>query len=241
MRRSYLDIAISQLKPMYLHSLQKYNAILKERNQLIKNAQEERDIFNSTVEFWSEQLAAEAAYITVQRIKYIEKVKNYASVFFSEMTSDKEEPTLHYISSSKLSEDECTDQDKVKESYFKLLMASHEREILAGSTLYGIHRDDVDITLNGKSARFYASQGQQRSLALALKLSEGEISRCECGEYPVFLFDDVLSELDSKRKNYLTSKISQRQVIMTTCETDFIKSFGSGARIIGVKEGHYTK
>lgn len=240
MRRSYLDIAISQLKPMYLHSLQKYNVILKERNQLIKNAEDDRAAFDSTIEFWSQQLAAEAAYITVQRMKYIEKVKEYAGVFFHEMTSDKEEPRLSYVSSSKLGEDECYDQEKVRSRYVELLSASHDREIGAGSTLYGIHRDDIEIELNGKSARFYASQGQQRSLALALKLAEGEICKSECGEYPVFLFDDVLSELDAGRKKYLTSKIPERQVIMTTCESDDLFDAES-SNVIRVSDGHYRK
>ncbi len=239
MRRSYLDIAISQLKPMYLHSLQKYNVILKERNQLIKNAEENRAEFDSTIEFWSDQLASEAAYITVQRMKYIERVKEYAGVFFHEMTLDKEEPRISYVSSSKLSEDECYDQKKVKERYVELLSGSHDREIGAGSTLYGIHRDDIEIELNSKSARFYASQGQQRSLALALKLAEGEICREECGEYPVFLFDDVLSELDAGRKKYLTSKILNKQVIMTTCESDALSDV-EGAKIIRVLDGRYT-
>lgn len=240
MRRSYLDIAIAQLKPMYLHSLQKYNVILKERNQLIKNAEEDRSTFNSTIEFWSEQLAAEAAYITVQRRKYIERVKEYAGVFFYEMTSDAEKPNISYVSSSKLSEDECYDVEKIKNRYTELLSTSHDREIGAGSTLYGIHRDDIEIELNGKSARFYASQGQQRSLALALKLAEGEICREECGEYPIFLFDDVLSELDSKRKKYLTSKILNKQVIMTTCESDELFDVGS-TNVIRVKDGHYLQ
>ena len=91
-------------------------------------------------------------------------------------------------------------------------------EIGAGATLYGVHKDDVEIILNEKDARSFASQGQQRSLSLALKLAEGELCREDCGEYPVFLLDDVLSELDGTRREYLLHKIKGKQVIMTTCE-----------------------
>jgi len=109
----------------------------------------------------------------------------------------------------------------------------------AGATLYGIHRDDVIIKLNGASARNFTSQGQQRSIALAIKLAEGEISRELMGEYPVFLFDDVLSELDSSRRQYMLSALTGRQIIMTTCE----KSLFDGARdikLIHVEKGKYT-
>ena len=101
---------------------------------------------------------------------------------------------------------------------YTLLSSHHEREIGAGSTLWGIHRDDIEVELNGHEARLFCSQGQQRSLALALKLAEGEICREDCGEYPVFLLDDVLSELDGKRRHYLLEKMKGKQVIMTGCE-----------------------
>ena len=117
------------------------------------------------------------------------------------------------------------------------LTGNTAREIAAGATLWGIHKDDVEIELNGKSARSYCSQGQQRSLALALKMAEGEICREDCGEYPVFLFDDVLSELDSARREYLLQKIRGRQVILTTCERD---SAPAGRRIF-VKNGVFSE
>ena len=122
----------------------------------------------------------------------------------------------------------------------KLLMSSHDREIAAGATLFGIHKDDIDISLNGKSSRLYASQGQQRSLALAMKLSEGEICKEEFGDHPVFLFDDVLSELDGTRRDYLINRMKDKQVIITTCEPDIIRdSSASQVRKILVENGEY--
>ena len=133
------------------------------------------------------------------------------------MTGEREIPTLLYLGCNKSGED-YEDIARTESKLFEQLCSFHEREIGAGATLYGIHKDDIDVELNGHSARLFASQGQQRSLALALKLAEGEICREDCGEYPVVLFDDVLSELDASRRSYLLEKIAGKQVIMTTCE-----------------------
>ena len=117
------------------------------------------------------------------------------------------------------------------------MTARLDREIGAGSTLWGIHKDDVEILLNEKPARMFASQGQQRSLALAMKLAEGEVCNQVCGELPVFLFDDVFSELDANRRAYLSEKLLGRQVIMTSCDPDCIKN----GNLIIVKNGTYQK
>ena len=238
-RRGYLDMAISRMYPMYIHSLQKYNYVLKQRNALIKNAFNDRRTFDATVELWSNQLATEAAVISDMRLKFIRRASGHISDCFFEMTGEKEKPTLVYDGSSGQNEDEYFDREAVKKKYFELLMSSHEREIATGSTLWGIHKDDLDIRLNGKSARIYASQGQQRSLALAMKLAEGEICKEEFGDYPVFLFDDVLSELDASRREYLINKIHEKQVIMTTCESDGISRF-KDAKIVRVEGGKYN-
>ena len=119
-----------------------------------------------------------------------------------------------------------------------MLTSSYDREIALGSTLYGIHKDDIDIKLNQKSARSFSSQGQQRSLALGLKLAEGEICKEEFGDYPVFLFDDVLSELDETRRDYMILQATDKQVIITTCEEDFVKKMNA-QRVINVKDGKY--
>ncbi|MBE6548038.1 MAG: DNA replication/repair protein RecF [Ruminococcaceae bacterium] len=236
MRRSFLDVAISQIRPLYMKSLQRYQTILKERNSLIKKAQEDRETFDLTVDVWSEQLAVEAAKITAYRVEYLCEIRKYVSDIFSDMTGKREEPEFSYISSCKLPEEELCDVKKVEDSFRELYFTRHDREIGAEATLWGTHKDDIEIKLNGNSARIFCSQGQQRSLSLAMKLSEGEIIKKNCGgEYPVFLLDDVLSELDGARRRYLISNLTDKQVIMTTCEATDI----SGANVIGVKEGKY--
>ena len=236
-RRNFLDVAISQIRPLYMKSLQRYATILKERNALIKDAEENRSAFDSTIDLFSEQLAQEAAIITVYRVKYVEKLKKYVAKCFAEMTGERELPELEYVSSCKLSEEECFDVNKCREAYRSLYFSHHDREIGAGATLWGIHKDDIEISLNGNRARIFASQGQQRSLSLALKLAEGEIIRDECGgDYPVFLFDDVLSELDGGRRKYLLSNLAGKQVILTCCENNI-----EADKLISVKNGRFEE
>ncbi len=237
-RRAFLDMAISRMYPMYMHSLQKYNHALKQRNALLKSALNDRKTFNDTVEFWSEQLACESAVIADMRLSFINRAQTYVKNFFLQMTGERESPRINYHGSSGQDEEQYSDRESTKKKYMELLMSSHDREICAGATLWGIHKDDIDIALNGKSARIYASQGQQRSLALSLKLAEGEICRDEFGDYPIFLFDDVLSELDGTRRDYLINKMVDKQVIITTCEPDIIKS-KQDARKIAVENGTY--
>ncbi len=216
-RRQFLDIAISGLEPVYLATLQRYGQILKQRNTLIRRAKEEPDIFKSTVDVWSAQLAREGAYIARSRMRYVKRAEKYVKECFAQMTGEREAPTLLYLGCDKSGGDYESVEHTEKELYW-LLSTNHEREIGAGATLWGIHKDDVEVCLNGHAARLFCSQGQQRSLALSLKLSEGEICREDCGEYPVFLFDDVLSELDAARREYLLEKMAGKQVIMTACE-----------------------
>ena len=223
LRRNYLDVAISQIRPMYLHSLQKYNKILLNRNKLLKTAEEDRATFDSTIDFWSAQLAHEAAIISKARAEYIARSGEIIADFYRRMCASgeiDETPEFIYGGSAKQYVELYFDVEATEKSFLRLLSDFHEREIAAGATLYGTHKDDIIINLNGKNTRLYSSQGQQRSLALAMKLAEGEICKMDCGEYPVFLFDDVFSELDSGRRKNLLREITDRQVIITSCESD---------------------
>ena len=216
-RRQFLDIAISAADPLYLSSLQRFSHVLKQRNALLKEARHDKETFEKTVFIWSRQLAAESAYLARARARYLEKAKPFVARCFADMTSGKETPSLSYLGLEKGNHD-YEDISGVEEKLYFLLTENLEREVAAGATLYGAHRDDVGILLNGKPARLFASQGQQRSLSIALKIAEGELCREECGEYPVFLFDDVLSELDSARREYLFSEMRGKQLLMTSCE-----------------------
>lgn len=238
-RRSYLDIAVSQLRPLYLRALQRYNVILRERNRLLKTADEQPRVFRETIGLWSAQLCEQAALLAGARAEYVAAVNAAAGAIFGDMTGERERPAFTYLPGFHLEAERALDPGAVKGRLWELLTGNLEREKAAGATLWGVHKDDVLITLNGNSARLYASQGQQRSLALAMKLAEGEICAARTGERPVFLFDDVLSELDATRRAYLTREFAGRQVILTTCERTAAEGLSS-ARVIEVQDGQYT-
>lgn len=224
MRRNFLDNAISQLDRVYVASLQRYAAILMRRNRILADSQKDPSLLK-TVDIWSKQLADEAEILSEKREAYVKRVQGYVQTIFFDMTGGRETPTLTYSGA------------KSAEEYEKLLTENLDRELRYGSTMFGIHKDDITIGLNGKEARGFASQGQQRSLSLAMKLAEGEISREEAGEYPVFLFDDVLSELDKGRREYLMKGLRDRQVILTTCEKE---GFSQNSNIIYAKGGRFS-
>ena len=234
-RRGFLDVAICQLRPMYLAALSRHNKILTQRNALLKqlaDGEGEREL----LEVYSEQLAREAAFIYETRREYIKALDRHVKRFFEELSdvsSKGETPELKFKNSLK---NDLLSPEEALEDYRKALNASTGREIAAGASLYGSHKDDIEIFLDGREARLYASQGQQRSLALAMKLGEGEISREYSGEYPVFLFDDVLSELDPARQKFLLSRLGERQVIMTACTPP---PFTGEAEFIRVEGGRY--
>lgn len=216
-RRKFLDIAISQLRPIYIKMLAKYNAVLENRNAILKMSDEERKAYEGILEVYSEELATLSADIANMRIDYVKKLDFWVKRYFNEMTEGKEAPNIEYETNAE--GEDFNSRESLKEKYLSLLKNNLDRELKYGATLYGIHKDDLKIELNKKDARFYSSQGQQRSLSLAMKLSEGEISKEATGEYPVFLLDDVLSELDENRRKYILSNIKKRQVIITACES----------------------
>lgn len=242
LRRGYLNVALSQLRPVYLRALQRYNQILKERNSLLRRAPEDMATFRATEPMWSAQLAHEAALIAAMRDVYISRVNRLVAACFSDMTEDGEVPELTYVNSLGLTGEALADRADVEARYLSLLSTRHDREIGAGATLWGIHKDDIAVMLNGRPARQFASQGQQRSLALAMKLAEGEISAQESGgDRPVFLFDDVLSELDSRRRAYLMGELEGRQVIMTTCDPSASGIAADRVHTIRVVAGRYEE
>ncbi len=235
LRRNFLDAALCAMHPIYLASLQRYNRNLKERNRLIRDAADDsaaRRVFDETVDSWSLALAREAAVLAGHRQEYVKCLRFLVAECFADMTGGKEKPEIRYIGSSGDGEEFYGDRQAVEKRYYELLSTRHDREIAAGTTLYGPHKDDIEVLLDGKSARLYASQGQQRSLALAFKLAEGDILAEDSGEKPVYLLDDVLSELDASRREYLLREIRDKQVILTSCEPSLVKDAAT-IRVVG--------
>ena len=231
-RREFLNIAISQVEPSYIGLYAAYQKILDNRNSLLKMAAKGLPIENDEIYVWSEKLAAYAARIAEARYRYIARLAPYARDILSDISAGREQLEIFYQS-----EFQENSIPILSEMYAKLLMSDVRREIAAGFTVFGPHHDDIGITVGGHAAREYASQGQQRSITLAMKLSEGEVSNDVSGEYPVFLFDDVMSELDSGRRQYLLDALGARQLIVTACDDrDFTVK---NARLIRTNGGKY--
>ena len=232
LRREFLNVAISQVEPSYLYEYAKYGKILEERNSLLKFMKGGFPAEEAELLVWSERLAEAAARVTAARYRYLRELSPFATELQKEISEGREALTLSY-----LSEVEEEDINGMEQKYRSLFISDPRREIAAGFTVFGPHHDDIGISIGGHPAREFASQGQIRSVTLAMKLAEGEVARKMTGEYPLFLFDDVMSELDGGRRRFLLSSLGDRQIIVTACdERDFA---GEDVRLIKTSGGRY--
>ncbi len=222
-RRRFLDIMISQLKPNYMYNLNLYLKTIEQRNNYLRQIREEQKN-EKLLEIWDEKLAEYAINIYNYRKEFINKINNKIKNIHDEITENKEEIEIEYIT-------ECMN----KEEYLRLLKQRRKLDIIKGFTTKGIHRDDFVIYINKKRLDIYGSQGQNRTSILSLKLSELNIIEEEIGEKPVLLLDDFMSELDEKRRNHFLNKIEDTQVIITC--TDKIDIENKNILIYNVKEG----
>ncbi len=214
-RRDFIDLCISQIKPAYAKTVLKYENVLSQRNALLKHEINDPD----SLDVWDEQLARLGAYITVVRSQYTKKLDIFASKLYSELTGGREKLNLEYKSSVYKFPGESHDwQDLLFREHLNVTRETRADDIRAGFTTRGIHRDDVLVRINGNASREFGSQGQNRSAALAMKLSQAYILCEETSEMPVILLDDVLSELDSKRREFIVTKLKGMQIFITCCE-----------------------
>lgn len=235
-RRSFIDGAISQLKPKYLSALYEYQKTVEQRNALLRNYEKNPVSFDMMFDVISENTARLAAYITAERCSYLNQLFGTAEGIIADMSFGRD--MIGYVYQTSIGSGELYNEKENFEAYMQVISKYREKEKIVGTSLIGAQRDDFEIKLGGMPAKIFASQGQQRSIALSLKLAEGEISRSDIGEYPVFLFDDVLSELDRERKNYVLSNLRDRQVIVTTCDESDFKDIDDSTRIY-VENGRY--
>ena len=187
---------------------------------------------------YAAQLAQSGAAVACARAAYTAQLCGHVKSCFADMTGGREVPALRYVSLA--AEAAESGEAAAAQVIYDAMRAELPREIAAGTTLHGVHWDDMEITLNGGAAKLYASQGQTRALALAMKLGEGALSRTVGGEEPVYLLDDVFSELDSERRGYLLSALGERQVIITSCEPETGLERLAGAALFEVRGGTVT-
>ena len=230
-RRRFIDLELSQLDKIYLNNLSNYNRIINQRNSLLK------DIYGSnqqhlleTLDIWDMQLAAYGTKVLDRRKEFVRQVNEIISEIHFRLTGGKERLSLTYESSIG------------EMSMEQALKKNRERDLRMKSTSVGPHRDDLCFLSGDLDIRKFGSQGQQRTAALSLKLAEIELVKRIIGDTPILLLDDVLSELDKNRQNYLLDSIHDIQTVITCTGLDeFVNHRFSINKIFHVKSGHVAK
>ena len=205
-RRRFLNIMISQLRPMYVHVLNKYKKTLEQRNNYLKQIKYENKSLEM-LEIWDEQLVDLGTKIYIYRKEFLEKINKKIKEIHLNTTQNKENIKITYKSN-------IIDENK----YLDELKRKRNLDIQKGYTSVGVHRDDFDVFINEKNVSVYGSQGQKRSSIISLKLAEAETIYEEIDEYPIILLDDFMSELDKKRIKGFIENIKENQVIITSTE-----------------------
>ncbi len=231
-RRKFIDTAISQTDNMYAKKLTYFNHLISQKNALLKNAIENPSLLD-TLDVWDEKIALAGAEVIVDRINYIKMLQTKATEIYSGISGEKEELKIKYLSNVRYESEEKQDIARI---YFESMQKHRPNDLYLKNTTSGPHRDDIEILINGISARKFGSQGQQRSASLSLKLGEAEIIKDLKGEHPVILLDDVMSELDSTRQNYILNKMTGKQVFITCCEKETVSRLCAG-KVFRIENG----
>ena len=232
-RRKFLDDAIAKLKPGYLKYCKQYEKILAHRNFLLKSSGLKSF---KTLEVWNEKMAQVGTIITMIRQDYVEKMSKVLASLYQEISGGREPLEIKYESTvfdRKLKN--IYSEDDFRE-YIEKLELFQSADFDMGHTKIGIHRDDLAFKLGGLGAREYGSQGQQRSCVIALKLAQAKLFELICRRNPVILLDDVMSELDVDRQEYILNQIQGSQIFITCCEVSSPKSF-KNAKIYKMEAG----
>ncbi len=221
-RRKFLDTAIGQLYPSYIEILKKYTRAITQRNKIIKDLKYDSTL-GIMLDVFEKEIAENGEKIIKLRLKYVAELNHFLGNIYEGISSGKEFLDMIYLSTA-------------EEDFCEKLKFSRKEDMLSGVTSIGPHRDDLEFKINSFSARSFASQGQKRSVALSLKLAEAEVIRKNVGESPCFLLDDVMSELDPERQNFILNHIEGMQAFITCCDPSNIKNLKEG-KIFNVKEG----
>lgn len=222
-RRKFIDAALCQLKSNYRNLLKEYNRCLNQRNTLLKDLKNNPEL-ESLLYIWNKNCAISGAKIIYQRLKYIEALTPFVKDIFSGISSGNENIDIKYVSTVEYSED----INEIEKKLLRALENNKYQDMQNRATSVGPHRDDIEILINGSSARIYGSQGQQRSCVLALKLAEANLLEQITKKEPIALLDDVMSELDEKRQDYILNHIKNRQVFITCCDKETILRLKKG-------------
>lgn len=241
-RRRFLDIELSQISTTYLHHLLVFNRVLSQRNALLKQMLE-RGRDETLLGTWDEQLVGAGAELIVRRLRAVLRLRHLAAAYHARITEGREQLDLRYASTdARLGSLPAASPplEQVREYLQHSLQRQRAEELRRGQTLIGPHRDDLVILVDGNDARAYASQGQQRTAVLSLKLAELQFMREQTNEAPILLLDDVLSELDPSRRHYLLQAVEQGVQTFVSCtdlESLMLRSWPPDSRLYRVTGG----
>ena len=228
-RRRFIDLELSQLDKVYLNNLSNYNRIVNQRNHLLKEIDYNKSAIE-TLDIWDMQLIQYGSRIIECRQKFIEEINKIISNIHKKLTGNREDIKIIYEPSNGVL------------SFEQALSKNKEKDLRIKSTSVGPHRDDIAFLVGDIDIRKYGSQGQQRTAALSLKLSEIELVKKSIHDTPVLLLDDVLSELDKHRQNYLLDSIHDIQTLITCTGVDeFVNHRFSINKVFHVQNGQVTK
>ena len=233
-RRRLLDNAISQIRPKYAAVLSDFNRLYEHKMRILRDWREKPSLLDTLDEF-SDGMARASAQLIRYRASFSARLNETAPPIHREFSGEGEELEISYQTVSTVKDPFAP----AREIYYDICehQESHRQaELESGQCLTGAHKDDLEIAINGRSARSFASQGQTRTAALSIKLAERDLFLAETGEYPILLLDDVLSELDSKRQEFVLNRIGGGQTLITCCEDDEISS-RTGGKILHVSQG----
>jgi len=239
-RRRFLDLEISQLSPSYCHSLACYRKVVEQRNRLLKMARDRsaRHLAEDQLAAWSDQLVGYGSRLVERRRHFLERLQEFAHPIHALLTEGRERLTVAYHPTFKPAED----LEGIQEAYRAALSEVREEEYRRQVCLIGPHRDDITFLVNGRDARTYGSQGQQRTVGLSLKLGEIELMQDLSGEFPVCLLDDVFSELDSRRRAHIFDVTLDRcQTFLSTTDLDLVPpAVAAKAAVLEVADGQVS-
>ncbi|MBB5174787.1 DNA replication/repair protein RecF [Texcoconibacillus texcoconensis] len=239
-RRRFIDMEMGQISPIYLYHLSQYHKILKQRNRLLKDAYS-KSFDDAMLDVLTAQLIPEAAQVIRKRYDFLNKLQVWANDIHEQISRGLEHLKIEYVPSAEVSNSMnlSTLEEKLQEQFNSVI----DQEKRRATTLVGPHRDDLRFIVNDKNVQTYGSQGQQRTVALSLKLAEIELIHEQVKEYPILLLDDVLSELDDHRQSHLLSTIQGKvQTFVTTTSVDGIdhKTLNE-AELFRVENGEVVK
>ena len=229
-RRRFIDRELSQIKPGYFDAFMKYRRALNERNSYLKND----DVKGSMLDIWDEGLIKYGALIMKYRSDFIDDMSETSGKIHGKITNGREHLGLKYVPNVPYAGDTATQEEFIERE----LIAARDRDIRMRTTSRGPQKDDINFVIDNINVRNYGSQGQQRTSALSLKLAELEIIKRETGENAILLLDDVMSELDEERREYLIRALHENQIFITTTDIDdsLMRAYPD-AKIIKIKEG----